>query len=571
MALAAASSTVGLTTPVAAASRPWILWINGVDHIRDCPLESIEIDDAGGGSPASMRFILDDEANSFAAAIPTQAFVQLYSSVADEFAFQGWIKTIRPQIQANYARWSCEAVDLSSMLDYGFIANENRPIESDQARIQYLLGNLGYYPPFTQAGTIGLLNAALQTTTYAKETPRSALERILAAAGATADYHVDPNNGALYTYLGSSGQTAPFAITDASVLSGGQAAGHVGYERDGSGEIDAVYVNGATPAGSGLFWGASAPHSPPLIGYLDAPDCRDAVTAAAMAAAEINLRGSVSPTEIIVEGFDGWRRGQTVNVTSTVLGWVAKPLVIKGVTTTIRSGTGIRRYVLTCAFEARRFTRTMATLETLARGVKAGTKVAGAVGGSTSSAPPVSTAYAAVQLTQNGIEVTDAASHLRVTLGNIPGGDWGLQVWSSDGTTVIIDGTSDMFRIAFSGTQSLTIATNTMGANTDTTIGALGSNNTSTPATLSFLSTSSAANANRHLSVLYDALGPSTLWAAGTSGGTPNQIFVGLLLIGEAHANIGSGQVHVVLAAHNQSGSTVTFQNRFYILAQVAI
>jgi len=40
----------------------------------------------------------------------------------------------------------------------------------------------------------------------------------------------------------------------------------------------------------------------------------------------------------------------------------------------------------------------------------------------------------------------------RVQLGKLPSGDYGLRVVGPDGTTVIIDGTSDMFRIAATGT-----------------------------------------------------------------------------------------------------------------------
>ena len=50
-----------------------------------------------------------------------------------------------------------------------------------------------------------------------------------------------------------------------------------------------------------------------------------------------------------------------------------------------------------------------------------------------------------------GLEVTDGTSS-RAQLGKLPGGTYGLRVVSSDGSTVIIDGTSDMFKIAASGT-----------------------------------------------------------------------------------------------------------------------
>lgn len=58
-----------------------------------------------------------------------------------------------------------------------------------------------------------------------------------------------------------------------------------------------------------------------------------------------------------------------------------------------------------------------------------------------------------------GIKVADSLGVDRVTLGQIsipteanPTGDYGLKVVSSDGATTIIDGTSNMFKIAATGT-----------------------------------------------------------------------------------------------------------------------
>ena len=55
-----------------------------------------------------------------------------------------------------------------------------------------------------------------------------------------------------------------------------------------------------------------------------------------------------------------------------------------------------------------------------------------------------------------GVSVYDAAGNQRVVLGQISSTpDYGLKVVSADGTTVIIDGTSDMFRIAATGSSTL--------------------------------------------------------------------------------------------------------------------
>src|SRR5438128_7085956 len=80
----------------------------------------------------------------------------------------------------------------------------------------------------------------------------------------------------------------------------------------------------------------------------------------------------------------------------------------------------------------------------------------------------------------DAVKVIDAAGNIRVYLGNIPGGDYGLQVVSSDGATVIIDGTSDIFKIVATGTTSVTVTANNYGF-VEVTLSGLG-NVTATPA-----------------------------------------------------------------------------------------
>lgn len=67
------------------------------------------------------------------------------------------------------------------------------------------------------------------------------------------------------------------------------------------------------------------------------------------------------------------------------------------------------------------------------------------------------------------VRVEDANGVERVLLGNLgtdDAPDYGLRVKSSDGTTVIIDGTSDIFKIAESGTLSLSVVNNSSGSTT---------------------------------------------------------------------------------------------------------
>ena len=73
---------------------------------------------------------------------------------------------------------------------------------------------------------------------------------------------------------------------------------------------------------------------------------------------------------------------------------------------------------------------------------------------------PVDPTVAGVQITNNGLEIADG-TNVRATLGILTpavsgpppvAATYGLRIISSDGTTVIVDGTSAMFRIVTTGT-----------------------------------------------------------------------------------------------------------------------
>ncbi|HEX8977907.1 MAG TPA: hypothetical protein VF781_15485 [Solirubrobacteraceae bacterium] len=64
-------------------------------------------------------------------------------------------------------------------------------------------------------------------------------------------------------------------------------------------------------------------------------------------------------------------------------------------------------------------------------------------------------ASAGVYVTDDvGVEVTDG-TNVRVQLGILPSGTYGLRVISADGTSVIIDGTSDIWKVGATGTLSI--------------------------------------------------------------------------------------------------------------------
>lgn len=127
-------------------------------------------------------------------------------------------------------------------------------------------------------------------------------------------------------------------------------------------------------------------------------------------------------------------------------------------------------------------------------------------------------ASAATYITDDvGLEVTDG-SHVRVQIGNLGGGDYGLKVISADGSTVIIDGTSDIFKIATSFTTSAT-RTGIGSVQSLVGVGGFGLPNQA-PSFTAYLTEGTAplTSDNRNLGWFHKT---ATGFVAGTSGGSP--------------------------------------------------
>ena len=158
---------------------------------------------------------------------------------------------------------------------------------------------------------------------------------------------------------------------------------------------------------------------------------------------------------------------------------------------------------------------------------------------------------------------------VRVQMGKLPSGDYGLRVVSSDGTTVIIDGTSDMFRISANGTITNTVGTGAPGSNwTNVTLTGLGALAT-TPAHLSFVSTSNASSSDRLVGRL---IGWETgCWVAATSGGATTTSRAVVYTTMEVYTYLdGSSNCVVEFGGYNFI-SSATWYCKYYVLAQVAL
>jgi len=186
--------------------------------------------------------------------------------------------------------------------------------------------------------------------------------------------------------------------------------------------------------------------------------------------------------------------------------------------------------------------------------------------------PPFESSRAqGVQITDRGLEQGDGLN-VRVQLGDISaakdGSSYGLKVISSDGSTTIIDGTSDMFRISSTGTLSLTQATDSSGSTTVSLPG-LGAQST-TPAGLHDVSAGNASTANRDGFHYFEFA--NDIFVAPSSGASPTQRAAAI----NWHANVytdldGSNFARVTLAINNMTGVSKTAFCRYYVLAQTAI
>lgn len=522
---------LGISTPKTSAQIPHSVYVNYTDRVSKIDVDSYRLE-SPGNTPARFIFIVVDQTNTVGSSIAVGQRVMWVDNVNSRTLFQGHIRYIRPTISGPWAKWECECFDLSEVLDRTLTVNEVRPAETDQQRIDYLVGKAGF--SFNVSGVTS--NATISAATMSKETLRASIERALAAAAVGADYAID-NLGNLSTWVGNPATTAPYAITDVSPTNtpgGATIAAEISSELDDSLSADAVYVYGGNAAGSGLVYSTvAAPNWPLRINSVDAPYCNDAATLAAVGAAEINARTALQRATIKVIGFDGWQRGQTLSVTNAVLGWSAKQLVIQGVNMTVKSGTGIREYELSCGSPAPSMSKDMAAAIAAARSGRA----QGVMPGSTNEGSTIN-----------------------------PTG------WTSG--LAIIDGVNDAFKIIATGTMSVATVNGDRNIQQQVTLSGLGAQ-TSTPVNLSQVGSSNASTGNRWVGYMAEGLIDDNMWVAASSGASPTfeLINIGPLEWG-ADVRVGldgSNNVVVTLHSSNQSGAGHTAFARYYVMAETGI
>ena len=174
---------------------------------------------------------------------------------------------------------------------------------------------------------------------------------------------------------------------------------------------------------------------------------------------------------------------------------------------------------------------------------------------------------AAGTVNESRIEVTDGSGATRVWLGALGAGEYGLKVVSSDGSTVIIDGTSNMFKILASGTMSVTAVASTMAVITEVTLSALGTF-TEIPASLSWVA---QASGRRNQPPYVNEAG-IVKFAATTSGGSPTSPSGTFdTLVRTSTTLDGSNFVKFAVEVSNATAGNLDYDIKYYILAEAAI
>ncbi len=167
-----------------------------------------------------------------------------------------------------------------------------------------------------------------------------------------------------------------------------------------------------------------------------------------------------------------------------------------------------------------------------------------------------------IHVTDDGIHVTDETGVERVLVGHLGGGDYGLKVVNA-GSTVIIDGSSDMFRITATGTIALTGGSGTasaavgVGGPTDIATGM-----TYIPTVMAVLETAvNTATALPHTSIVGTDGSPS---AGFDSGEWSDYVYLVAAVANTNQTRLSTNW----WTRLNRSAVTYTF--RYYILEQVA-
>jgi hypothetical protein len=539
MPLAVASLGTGLVT---STFYPYSITVGWNEINISAQLDQIKFEENADADPGYAWFRVYDPTNSFDVLPGMPVFV--VDNTAGAQVFLGTVLTNSSESEAIGRFVNVQAVSASAMLDSLLVPNEPRQAETDQARVQYLWGVYARFPlsdDTTQVSSAVIVPADLMSGM----TLRAALDQTAGLAGGSTHYHIDAL-GRLVWRSGGSVTTAPFAINTTLAPPGGSIAPEsLLVERDGT-ITNRVYIRGATTQGTG-WWqdDGSVNQYGPREDYIDAPSADTSAKARNIAQLQLGrvAQPNIRATFVTRDPRSGWRADQNVTITSPADDLSAQVLRIVKVTTEFWRGDGQRQFTVDAG--------------------KTGARLSGVPTAQDVGNPAFIVRNRLMFMNDNGV----------VGPGYIAGSpNGGLLIVSNDGSSVIIDGTSDMFKIAASGSVSSAIPAvsgTTLGTATVTTsfpgLGTL----PFTPGHQSYVASAAGTGSGRSQSPLTQYY-PGTQFVAGTSGGVVTNTALVPLTTGYLRTYLSAGIAQIDFVLINAAGAT-TYYGYFYILQETAI
>lgn len=318
--------------------------LDSVNITDQVDMTTVTMQLAGSQETATCEFDLVDVDNSVS--IAAEMLLTVTEVGTSEVLFGGFVRSNRPTVAATGRGVHVMAVDYNSLLDRQLVISDSRSSgESDLARLTYLMTTYGdqFSADYSQIAT---LEASLPAQTFVAITLRQAIERVLGQASTLSAYHVDAQ-GRLVTYDRSTTTAAPFDVVVGAPGAGEIAVDDFSIDFDSSNLANAIYVVGATAAGSGWFTDASS-----IAAYgrrerfFNAPDSDTSGKAAQVGAAVLQDQKNPIPrgSFTTVSPNDGWRIGQHTAVTSAQHGLTAEEYRVARVTVAYLNPAGDRQY-----------------------------------------------------------------------------------------------------------------------------------------------------------------------------------------------------------------------------------
>lgn len=320
--------------------------LGGVDITDKVDFPSLTMQLAGSQETGSCDFdIVDEHLTVTATAESTLSVTEVGSATV---LFGGFTRSPRTVLTAVGRLIHVKAFDFNSLLDRSIVVSDSRVAgESDSDRLAYLMGIYGsqFSADYSQIAT---LNASLPAQKFIAITLRQAIERVLGQASTNSSYYVDAT-GRLVTYDRTVVTAAPFDIRIGTPGAGELSPNDWSHDRDTDNLANAIYVVGATAAGSGWFTDVT---SIATYGrrerFFNAPDSDTFAKAMQVGLAVLEDQKDPVPRAVFTTQSpnDGWRIGQSATVNSVQDDLTDEVFRIAKVTTRYLTPAGKREYTI---------------------------------------------------------------------------------------------------------------------------------------------------------------------------------------------------------------------------------